>query len=392
MTEYLARSEWTSASRGGSEMTGTQLVGVAVHWPGSSTPEYGVESKAAVASRLRGWRDYHVNGRGWSDIGYNVAIDQAGRVWDLRGIGRVGAHCASSSNPDANHEWMGVLLILGAREQPTQAMLTAFRHFRTTVFLTRWSGRTQIRGHGQVPGAQTSCPGSRVRELISDGALAQPPDDEGGNDMSWDYTGLDYVNDDATTKDHQLARAHQYSWALHRNMDEMSWSFHGVDFVNENPSSKDWQVGRAHHYTYKGQRALFYAGSTNQDNQYAVRAGVRRIDNPLYPGTEDDPEWKKDEKNQRRASWRYALQQAWRFAYWAWRRLVSVESKIDRLQNELTATRGLVETLTEQQTSLTVEQVREQMDGALEEADERIINVDVEVLAKDEADAPEDEI
>jgi hypothetical protein len=181
----MPRSAWTSAPRGGAQLTGTKLLGVACHWPGTTTNAYGVESADKVAARLRGWWDFHVNTRGWSDIGYNMAVDQAGRVWDLRGLERVGAHAASDSNPDANHEWVGVLHILGDQEPPTGAMVTAFQDFRHKVFLPRWPGRTRLTGHGRapgVPGAQTSCPGPFVAGKITDGTLAQPPGTSPGDD------------------------------------------------------------------------------------------------------------------------------------------------------------------------------------------------------------------
>ncbi|WP_157988015.1 peptidoglycan recognition protein family protein [Jiangella endophytica] len=167
MTTYLPRSAWTSTARGGAQLTGNQLVGLACHWPGSTTDAYGVETADRVAGRLRGWRAYHVEDRGWSDIGYNFAIDQAGRVWDLRGSARVGAHSASPSNPDANHEFVGVLCIVGDRERPTSAMSAAFWDFRRDVFLRRWPGRTDVRGHREVSGAQTACPGDPVIELTN---------------------------------------------------------------------------------------------------------------------------------------------------------------------------------------------------------------------------------
>lgn len=189
MTVYKPRSAWTSSARGGAQLTGTKLLGIVWHWPGTSQDVIGAESEAATANRLRGYRNFHVNTRGWSDIGYNHAIDQAGRVWDLRGLGRVGAHCASRSNPDANHEWMGVLLILGDREKPSAAMIRACQDFTHDVFLPRWSRRTRDTGHGRapgVPGAQTSCPGPFAAELITDDVLTrrsqspqpQPPEDD----------------------------------------------------------------------------------------------------------------------------------------------------------------------------------------------------------------------
>lgn len=180
MTQYLGRGAWTTTVARGSTLTGTKLRGVAVHWPGTTQDEIGPSTQAAIASRLRSYRDYHVNTRGWSDIGYNLAIDQAGRVWMLRsttwGGNRVGAHCASPSNPDANHEYVGVLLILGDQEAPSPAMVDAFQHWYANHFRRTWPGRSDVRGHGQVAGASTSCPGVLARAMIS--SMIQPPEDE----------------------------------------------------------------------------------------------------------------------------------------------------------------------------------------------------------------------
>jgi N-acetylmuramoyl-L-alanine amidase len=181
VTVYLPRSAWTSTTRGGVTLTGGRLLGLACHWPGSTQDTIGDPGQEAIAARLRAYRDYHINVRGWSDIGYNDAIDQAGRVWDCRGIDRVGAHAASSANPDANHEWVGVLFLVGDREQLTAQAIRAFQDFRFDVFLRRWPGRTQLTGHGRapgVPGAQTDCPGPYVAARLTDGTLARKPSTE----------------------------------------------------------------------------------------------------------------------------------------------------------------------------------------------------------------------
>jgi hypothetical protein len=175
MVEYLPRSAWTSTAAGGATLTGSKLLGTSVHYPASGNITMAGMTQAQVAERLRGWRSYHVNTRGWSDIGYQVAIDGAGRVWDLRGIGRVPAASASEANPDANLEWGACLFVVGNSEPPTAAAIAAFRHWRFTRWLVRWVGKTAVRGHGQVPGASTACPGSRLRELIANGTLLQAP-------------------------------------------------------------------------------------------------------------------------------------------------------------------------------------------------------------------------
>lgn len=185
MATYLSRSAWTTTAASGATLTGFELVGVAVHWPGTTQSAIGDPGQASIASRLRSYRDFHVNTRGWRDIGYTFAIDQGGRVWQLRTTtwhgNLVGAHCASASNPRANHKYVGVLLILGQSEQPSAAMIEAFRDWYHTRFLPVWKGRTDVRGHGQVPGAQTNCPGTRAKTLIGNGTLThqptEPPED-----------------------------------------------------------------------------------------------------------------------------------------------------------------------------------------------------------------------
>ena len=39
-------------------------------------------------------RDWHVNGRGWSDIGYHFYIDIKGDIYKGRDIAKIGAHCS----------------------------------------------------------------------------------------------------------------------------------------------------------------------------------------------------------------------------------------------------------------------------------------------------------
>jgi uncharacterized protein with LGFP repeats len=53
-------------------------------------------SSAEVPGIIRSIYAYHMQGRGWSDIGYNFLVDRFGRLWEGRsgGIDRpvIGAH------------------------------------------------------------------------------------------------------------------------------------------------------------------------------------------------------------------------------------------------------------------------------------------------------------
>lgn len=183
MTTYVPRSAWTSASRGGATLTADALEGLAIHYPGRPAA-YGRLSQAQEAAILRGIRRYHVDTNGWADFGYQVCISQAGRVWDCRGISRVPAAHASAANPRANWRWGAVLLLVGNNEDLTDDLVEAFRDFRSRVWLERWPGTTDLRGHRQVPGASTTCPGDTVIRAISDGTLLAKPGGGGGGSSS----------------------------------------------------------------------------------------------------------------------------------------------------------------------------------------------------------------
>jgi peptidoglycan hydrolase-like protein with peptidoglycan-binding domain len=169
MSEYLSRSAWTTAPSSSNGSWG-DVVGIALHYPADGNVIIGAASAETIAAKLRGYRDFHVKSRRWGDIGYNFAIDQAGRIWELRGLGNVGSHCASASNKNANTRYVGVLFLVGNSEPVSDAAVAAFRDLRARVLA--WRPRAvAVTGHGQVPGASTSCPGGALRALISDGAL-----------------------------------------------------------------------------------------------------------------------------------------------------------------------------------------------------------------------------
>lgn len=170
MTVYLPRSAWTTH---GPVKTLTPLPstvrGVAIHWPGD--PGHIGTDQASIARRLESYRSYHVNTHGWNDIAYQVAIDLAGRVWDLRGIAN-----QSAANGDAtvNQEYGAVLFLVGADDKPSPEMLQAFSDFYRDKWLAKHPRATQIKGHRDVRPAGTDCPGPAVYALISSGRLLQP--------------------------------------------------------------------------------------------------------------------------------------------------------------------------------------------------------------------------
>ena len=170
MVTYLSRDAWGARppKAGPGELVASRVDGVVIHWPGTSSPNP-ITSMAGVASALRGWQAFHMNpepqGRGWSDIAYQVAVDQAGRAWMLRGF-RI--QSGANGNEELNQRYGAILLILVKGEEPSAAMKATVRelvgHFRKI-----YPGATAVLPHSQVRPDGTDCPGPAAAAALERG-------------------------------------------------------------------------------------------------------------------------------------------------------------------------------------------------------------------------------
>jgi len=85
-------------------------------------------SRAEVPQVILATYDYHVHALGWSDIGYNFAIDRYGQIWEAR-AGGIDQAVVGAQAGGYNVESFGVV-ILGTFSQvlPTPAALRALEH------------------------------------------------------------------------------------------------------------------------------------------------------------------------------------------------------------------------------------------------------------------------
>lgn len=165
MTTY-SRTQWGArAARGGpGALHASNVIGIALHWPAMSRPVRGFK---AVAAALRGWQNYHMNTHGWSDIGYQLAVDQDGNRYELRGLR---TQSGANGNTTVNQQYGAVLLVLAPGEQPTEAMM---REVRAVIAEHRghFPGSRRIVGHSQIRPEGTQCPGPITQGLINAGAF-----------------------------------------------------------------------------------------------------------------------------------------------------------------------------------------------------------------------------
>lgn len=164
MVDYLPRSAWNAApaKAGPGPLTPSRVRGVVVHWPGSSETD-SFDSRAEVAAALRGWQRYHQEERDWSDIAYQVAVDQAGRAWTLRGWR---TQSGANGNNDLNETYGALLLVLVAGEEPSEAMKRTVRAVVADFRSIYGTDADEIRPHSAVRPDGTDCPGPAAREAI----------------------------------------------------------------------------------------------------------------------------------------------------------------------------------------------------------------------------------
>jgi len=118
----------------------------------------------STASRIEGHRRFHVQERGWADIGYHFIVDRQGRVWEGRSLRLQGAH-VENRNPGN----VGVVLMGDFdRQQPTSAQYDAMRrHVQALMARYKVSARNVLT-HREWSGSSTACPGRNLQSRIAD--------------------------------------------------------------------------------------------------------------------------------------------------------------------------------------------------------------------------------
>jgi hypothetical protein len=136
--------------------------GMVAHYDGGNQ---GLAGKNHTACRTywKNTRKFHMNTRGWNDVGYAFMVCPHGIVFEGRGFGY-----AQAAQPGGNTTWTSCTFATGPDEFPTQLQLDAWRELR--AWLRGKGVAAAIRPHGSF--VSTSCPGSKIRTLITNGQLA----------------------------------------------------------------------------------------------------------------------------------------------------------------------------------------------------------------------------
>jgi hypothetical protein len=135
--------------------------GVVIHH--SVTPEGNTQNQVEAILRQIDDGD---RAQGYGGIGYNLAVDYAGRVYEARGINIMGVHTI-----DANSRNYGVCYIGDGRERITKDAVEAFQR---VVKRLQNNSRKKLKIYGHQDLWATACPGPKIQRLVESRVFSSP--------------------------------------------------------------------------------------------------------------------------------------------------------------------------------------------------------------------------
>jgi len=118
---------------------------------------------ADVSARLEHYRVGHL-ARGWADIGYHLAIDRGGTLWQGRAIRWQGAHVQNHNEGNIGVLVMGNFDL----QKPTFAQLRTLDRVIRELRATYGIKRGRVYTHKEWPDAQTACPGRTLQPRVTE--------------------------------------------------------------------------------------------------------------------------------------------------------------------------------------------------------------------------------
>ena len=121
---------------------------------------------AATGRKINEIRRWHVEERGWSDIGYHYLIDRNGKLAEGRPVKRAGAHVKGH-----NSNSIGICLIGGHGGAATDKFEDHYTEDQRKTLMSLLKDLTvnypnaKIRGHNEV--AAKACPSFNVKEFLN---------------------------------------------------------------------------------------------------------------------------------------------------------------------------------------------------------------------------------
>ncbi len=153
------RKSWTNrAPRFVNRIEGA-VTDVFFHYPADKSFPAG----RPLEDKLRGYQDFHMDGRGWSDTAYTHAVFPNGELFELRGWGVEGGHTFGHNK--TSYALLFMVTTQGPGSKVTPEMRAGAQEWlQVGVAEGYLTPQVNIRGHKEVRGTQ--CPGPEVMKEV----------------------------------------------------------------------------------------------------------------------------------------------------------------------------------------------------------------------------------
>jgi hypothetical protein len=162
-------------------------------------------SSNGYEARIRQIQAFHMDTRGWCDVGYHFLVTTDGTIWEAREAQYLGAHVADNNSNNVGTSFIGCFhpgdpTCEQAEFQPTtppDPMIQGGGRFLGLLSIEYGIAvnETNVKGHRDHTGAQTSCPGDALYAKLADlraianGVTPPPPPAKGTvNGVVWDLS------------------------------------------------------------------------------------------------------------------------------------------------------------------------------------------------------------
>lgn len=169
MSAIVSRGEW-GARAPRYVNKGNLTAPTTGHWNGPHVPEV---SHDKCAGLVRGIQNFHMDGKGWSDIAYNFVVCQHGTIYEGRGLD---VRNAGQGTNEGNRTSHAVMMLSGQGNKFPAAQKTGFR--AAVRYIADQTGAPDK----AIPHSDwhsTECPGDERRAWIREGMPvkggAKPP-------------------------------------------------------------------------------------------------------------------------------------------------------------------------------------------------------------------------
>lgn len=126
-------------------------------------------------TNLRGIQSYHMDGRGWCDVGYHFLVSLDGRVWEGRPIHLLGAHVGGHNTGNIGVSFMGCFHPTSdcssfPPQVPPDEMIAGAASVIAGLAEIYGIPRdaASIKGHRDHTGQSTACPGDHLHARLGD--------------------------------------------------------------------------------------------------------------------------------------------------------------------------------------------------------------------------------